>query len=423
MGLVKKRVPLGHPDFGKAFPCQCQREKIAQRRQIQLNMTSHLDAYQTLRFDNFQTQIDGLTPEQNDNLINAREMAIDYAFEPEGQWLLLRGGYGSGKTHLAAAIGNWRLEQGHTVIFMTTPDLLDHLRQAYAPNAEIEYDELFEHLKTTPLLILDDLGSESATAWANEKLFQLLNHRYVSKLSTVITTNLDLDHMDARIRSRLVDQHLTRIIALDLPDYRRGGETQSHSELFNLRLYSQMTFENFVLKRAGLTVAHTQNLGKIHAVAQSFAQSPQSWLILLGANGCGKTHLAAAIANAYHQQHGEGVIMLNTGELIEHLKETLSSNSRDTLSARFNEVRKAPLLILDYFQLDTASAWAREKLFQIFEYRYLAHLPMVITKAGSSIDDLEERFQARMRDARFSRILFIEAPAYHGGISVKSAKN
>ena len=55
------------------------------------------------------------------------------------------------------------------------------------------------------LLVLDDFGTQNATGWAQEKLFQIVNYRYINKLSTVVTTNLALDEIEARIRSRLAD--------------------------------------------------------------------------------------------------------------------------------------------------------------------------------------------------------------------------
>ena len=57
-------------------------------------------------------------------------------------------------------------------LFTFVPDLLDHLRATYSPNSPVQYDQLFEQVKSTPLLILDDLGAETSTPWAKEKLYQ-----------------------------------------------------------------------------------------------------------------------------------------------------------------------------------------------------------------------------------------------------------
>ena len=145
-----------------------------------------------------------------------------FAEQPDG-WLLLTGGYGCGKTHLAAAIANQRLEEGQSAIFVVVPDLLDHLRTTFGPNSEASYDQLFDEVRNTSLLILDDLGVQSATPWAQEKLFQILNHRYNGQLPTVLSTNQRMEDLDQRLRSRLQDMNLVQHIQIRAPDYRAGA--------------------------------------------------------------------------------------------------------------------------------------------------------------------------------------------------------
>jgi DNA replication protein DnaC len=60
-------------------------------------------------------------------------------------------------------------------------------------------------VKSAALLVLDDLGTESATAWAREKLYQLFNHRYNARLPTVITTAVPIEQLDPRLASRMLD--------------------------------------------------------------------------------------------------------------------------------------------------------------------------------------------------------------------------
>jgi DNA replication protein DnaC len=128
-------------------------------------------------------------------------------------WFVLVGPSGSGKTYLAAAIANERIKQGQPVFFQTAPDLLDHLRSAFAPESEMPYDELFEKVCNIPLLILDDLGVQAGTSWAKEKLDQLLNYRYIHQLPTVITTGTFVEELDERIRTRLSSPRLSQILS------------------------------------------------------------------------------------------------------------------------------------------------------------------------------------------------------------------
>ncbi len=86
--------------------------------------------------------------------------------------------FGCGKTHLGAAIANYRASEGFSPMFIVVPDLLDHLRSTFNPSSETSYDRRFEEVRSAPLLVLDDLGTQAATPWVKEKLYQLFNYRY-----------------------------------------------------------------------------------------------------------------------------------------------------------------------------------------------------------------------------------------------------
>ena len=102
------------------------------------------------------------------------------------------------------------------------PDLLDHLRATFGPDSRVSYDQRFEEVRTAPLLILDDLGTESATPWAKEKLYQIINYRYVARRPTVFTTVLKPEELDLRIRTRFLDETRCSMIPILAPSYRGG---------------------------------------------------------------------------------------------------------------------------------------------------------------------------------------------------------
>ena len=77
------------------------------------------------------------------------------------------------------------------------------------------YDEFFEQVRNAPLLVLDDLGVQSGTAWAKEKLDQLLTSRFNGELPTVIVTAMPLEQMDDRLRTRLTDSRLCQVFVLE----------------------------------------------------------------------------------------------------------------------------------------------------------------------------------------------------------------
>ena len=195
-----------------------------------------------MRFETFSLRED-LPANERANLRRASELCQEFAQQPEG-WLVLTGEYGCGKTHLAAAIANERATVGQPALFIVVPDLLDHLRATFGPTSQTRFDKLFEEVRTAPLLVLDDLGTESASPWAREKLYQLFNYRYNARLPTVITvaqTRPDanpLDDMDPRIRTRILDLGLCTIFAILAPSYRgspqrraaRKGKAQSRRD-------------------------------------------------------------------------------------------------------------------------------------------------------------------------------------------------
>lgn len=165
LGYVRADVPVGHPDFGKLVTCTCRLCELAQQRT--LSELEHLDR---MTFETFASEGHGLPPDKRANLRLAYDEALAFAENPEG-WLVLKGGYGCGKTHLVVAIANHCIEHGQPVLFITVPDLLGHLRAAFAPSSPTAYGARFEEIRTAPVLILDGLGAEAPTPWAQEKLF------------------------------------------------------------------------------------------------------------------------------------------------------------------------------------------------------------------------------------------------------------
>jgi len=412
LGYVRTDVPVDHPDFGQLVPCTCHLTRLAEQRMAALRTLSNLEILSRMTFETFNPTVPGLPPDKHVNLRWAFEEASEFAEKPEG-WLILKGGYGCGKTHLVAAIANHCIERGQPVLFNTVPDLLDHLRATFAPASPIGYDTRFEDVRTAPVLILDDLGTESNTPWAQEKLFQIFNYRYNARLPTVITTNHELEEIPLRLRSRLVDPDLTRIVSITAPDYRRAGVAQDQSDLSSLRLHVYQTFENFDPRKGELPRDEEENLKRAFDIARDFAQAPHNWLVFTGTYGSGKTHLAAAIAN-HHTAQGHPALFVVVPDLLDHLRATFNPQSTITFYQQFEEVRRAPLLILDDLGTESATPWAREKLYQIFDYRYNARLPTVIT-TSTPIEELDPRLATRMLDVSRCTPFAILAPAYRGG--------
>ena len=178
-----------------------------------------LELLREMTFKNFDYRRMNLGSEERENLEHAFKVAKYFVEYPQG-WLVFLGENGCGKTHLAASIANHLRGQGKSALFIVVPDLLDHLRAAFSPDSKNSYDSLFEIIRKAPVLILDDFGEHSSTAWAQEKLYQLINYRYNARLATVITTSCRLDDIETRISSRMVDPSLSLVFNIQAPDYR-----------------------------------------------------------------------------------------------------------------------------------------------------------------------------------------------------------
>lgn len=412
-GFIIPDVPPGDPRFGRAVTCVCRQQLLDSDRVDTLARLSQLGLLSECTFDTFMPDGVGLTPTKQRNLKLAYQMVRDYADKPTG-WLILRGGYGCGKTHLAAAVANHQLALGHPALFVNTPDLLDHLRASYAPTSAQGYDERFEQVRNSPLLILDDLGTESNTEWAQEKLYQIFNHRYTAKLPTIITTNEELEEIDIRIRSRMVDPGIAQVITVLAPDFRRAGVDQDQSDLSSLNLHGDKRFDTFDLRDDELPRSQADNLRRAFDTARRFAEKPTDWLVLQSiAFANGKTHLAAAAAN-HVTRNGESALFIVVPDLLDHLRATFNPHSHTSLDKRFQEVKTAPLLVLDDLGTESATPWVREKLYQLFNYRYNARLPTIITTT-TPIDEIDPRLASRLLDGERCTFFVIEAPSYRAG--------
>jgi DNA replication protein DnaC len=204
-------VPYGHPLFGKLLDCpDC--DTAARQRMEGLRALSGMGTLlRRCTFENF---------EERPGAGEMFEAAQAWAQNPQG-WLVLLGSYGSGKTHLAAAVVNHLEMMLRPVLFVVVPDLLGHLRATFGPDSEVEYDALFEAVRTVPVLALDDLAAENPTAWAQEKLYQILDYRTREELPTLITSNLLLEQFEGRLKTRLENRLLCRVVVSIAGDYRR----------------------------------------------------------------------------------------------------------------------------------------------------------------------------------------------------------
>ena len=404
-GWFTPDVPVGHPDFGQVITCECQRDRLEEERSARLLRYSNLGSLSRFTFE-------ALDPKGRTNDAGSQKLfeeacraAVEYAESPEG-WLVFVGPNGSGKTHLAAAIAKRCIDNGHVVFFVHVPDLLDHLRATFAPTNEVSYSDLFEQVKNTPLLILDGLGSQATTPWAQEKVQQIFNHRYNAKLPTIVTTTSETADLDPYVRSRLDDRSLSRMLPV------RSSEPGPVHHLGRIEpeMVRRMTFETFDVRGNNPSAGQRASLEGAYEFARNYAADPHGWLTLFGETGAGKTHLAVAIA-AERIENGQPVFFAFVPDFLDYVRKSGSPDSHFSYDRLFYEVRSAPLLILDDLRIEETTQWTYEKLYQIVVHRHNARLPTVIT----STEDFTKAagpIGSRVRDPYVGELVKIDAPDY-----------
>src|SRR5271166_2252660 len=122
---------------------------------------------------------------------------------------LFLGPPGTGKSHLAQAIGHAAIQQGYRVLYRETHSLLDELAEATLDGTHKEH---MEFLVTVPLLIIDDLGMRKLPLTAAEELLEIIMRRY-ERASTMLTSNRPVEDWgkllgDAAAVSAMLDRLL-----------------------------------------------------------------------------------------------------------------------------------------------------------------------------------------------------------------------
>lgn len=158
---------------------------------------------------------------------NAYEKCLAYSEtykDSERNCLLLIGGYGTGKTHLAGAIANKLMDEGVPVLFDTFGGHLNKLKAEFNGGKSV----YLEQMKTVDMLILDDIGKEKITEWSQSIMYDVINYRYEHLLPIVLTTNLKNvalnEYLGGAVFSRLCEMCTGAVMSGE--DYRKNEHHQ-----------------------------------------------------------------------------------------------------------------------------------------------------------------------------------------------------
>jgi DNA replication protein DnaC len=163
-----------------------------------------------------------------------QEFADLWPNHPEQRGLLLMGGCGTGKTHLAVAALVEIIQTGKPgrLLFSNFQDLIQEIQASFDSDEVPTKSQLLRPLLEADLLVLDELGSQKPTTFVQDILYYVINTRYNAQLTTIFTTNyLDRaseakdETLEARIgtrlRSRLAEM-AERIEFTGAQDHRRS---------------------------------------------------------------------------------------------------------------------------------------------------------------------------------------------------------
>ena len=207
---------ISNKDYSSTM-CHCLKQRLLNKWYNKANI-SNLDKenFNTFNLSVFSDKVNekyNISPRKN--IENIKDKAIEFIKEfdnPEYKNLLFTGNIGLGKTFMANCIAHELLQKGKTVLYQTSPVLLETIIDIkMSRNKTKEQSEFYKNVLECDLLIIDDLGTESLNSMLLSELFTILNTRILnlnSKVTkTIISTNLNIEEIfknyEERIGSRI----------------------------------------------------------------------------------------------------------------------------------------------------------------------------------------------------------------------------
>lgn len=192
-----------------AVPCKCREKAVMSRR---LRFADIPEAFRGMDLRSFRMDV-YRKPESKKMVSDACKIIKTYLDDFESQKERGMGLYiwsrtkGSGKTRIAAGIAN-ELMKRYTVKFAVSLTILQEIKNTWRRDAAGSESQLLDALSTTDILIIDDFGVEAPAAWINDKMYQIINERYINQKVTIFTSNDPLDKIsyDDRITNRIKER-------------------------------------------------------------------------------------------------------------------------------------------------------------------------------------------------------------------------
>ncbi|MBK4775843.1 DNA replication protein DnaC [Candidatus Pantoea edessiphila] len=145
---------------------------------------------------------------ENEGQRKAVSLARQYSIEFDGSIasFVFSGRPGTGKNHLAAAIGNDLILRGKSVLIVTVADLMSSMKATFNETSEITEEQLIKNLSNVDLLIIDEIGIQSESRYEKMIINQIIDRRSSSKKPTGMLSNLDHNSMNILLGERVMDR-------------------------------------------------------------------------------------------------------------------------------------------------------------------------------------------------------------------------
>ena len=176
--------------------------------------------------------LENYSADDSDSLAGAKLTAVRFVEEYPGEkkGIIFVGPHGVGKTHLAVGILRGLSERGYASVFYDYRDLLKEIQNSYNPQVDTPELSILRPVFETEILVLDDLGAVRPSDWVQDAVQFILNTRYNSRLTTIITTNFPIKQAAKRDK----DEHIDHF------QVRRAGATYTLGDRIGDRMLSRI---------------------------------------------------------------------------------------------------------------------------------------------------------------------------------------
>ena len=195
----------GDTGYVDGIQCTCLKELMIQYEIESFNAQNQISAVSFSQFD--LSYYNGDAHAQMERVFSfCKQYAAQ--FSQDSVSILMQGGVGLGKTHLSLSIASALMEKGHSVLYLSAPDLFRKLQNEYYGKADAKIDTM-DLIRAADLVIIDDLGAELENQFNSMAFYNIVNLRQNIMRPMIINTNLSFKEIEQRYSQRMMSRLLS----------------------------------------------------------------------------------------------------------------------------------------------------------------------------------------------------------------------